>query len=277
MFANKSLTSLRSLSILPILFLYTALFYSLHRLIFVVWNWSFFTHQPFSEVFYSFLHGLPFDFSVISILTIPVFLLEIIFIFWRQQKIKSAVLVFLYVILQIPMMILNIADSEYVSFTGRRFTYDSLFVFREVPGKFWQIVGVYQSLFIVGLMIIFSYVFIVYRVFRNQYGKHNQFQNQLGIAKVSIIIFAGFVLLAVLARGGLQKKPLGFAHAQLYALPMMNNLVLNSGFTFLQSSQRKPLYRSHFLSDHDQMKSLLNGSLSGVSLDIPKTSKKTWC
>jgi phosphoglycerol transferase MdoB-like AlkP superfamily enzyme len=78
--------------------------------------------------------------------------------------------------------------------------------------------------------------------------------------------FALFMILAIGARGGLQKKPIGFAHAQIFSLPMMNNLVLNSSFTILQTVKRKSLERSEFFESQEQMLAAMNGHLPGPSL-----------
>lgn len=239
-------------------------YYSLHRLVFLFWNWSLFKNQDFLQLLWALMNGLRFDLSAVATLALPCFLLALILWPWQQHRWLRVIPAGIYVFLQIPLMIINIGDAEFVSFMGRRFTYEALFTFRELPGKFWQIAFSYLGLFCVGVILIFSFLYFSYRSFNQS--ASTQKKSQLQLTHKLGLAFLSFLVLFLSARGGLQKKPLGFAHGQVFAQPMMNNLVLNSAFTLMQSSRKESLQRYQFFTDKEVVLKNLNGALSGPSL-----------
>jgi phosphoglycerol transferase MdoB-like AlkP superfamily enzyme len=85
--------------------------------------------------------------------------------------------------------------------------------------------------------------------------------------------FLCIALSVVGIRGGLQSKPLHFVNANVFTAPLLNNLVLNSSFTFIKSYGAKALPHDQYFSDKNEMLSYLNGSMQGSLLEghRPKT------
>ena len=232
--------------------LLTLVFYSLERLQFLLWNWSYFQSQPLSEILLAFLQGLRFDLSAVAILAVIPF-----FSFWCWQMLdrsplsrpKQRGLLGLYLVFQLPTMVLNLADAEFINFLGRRYTFDALFFFREIPGKFWRLLSFYWKLNLINLCLLTGFCFLCLWWLPRVVPARNW-----NLKKTGAWGFAVLASLVIALRGGLQSKPIGFAHAQVFAQPMMNSLVLNSSFTFLQTIKRKSLPRENYFSSEEMLK-----------------------
>lgn len=193
-------------------------------------------------------------------------LLALVMIPWGKSLKARTLFVVVFILFQLPLMLLNLGDVEFINFLGRRYTYDALFLLREVPGKSLNLILHYWYLCIIHAIFIVGYVFAIF-----QTRKISPFEVQ-GLAltpKRSLKVLLGVVIVASLLiglRGGLQKKPIGFAHAQVFLNPAMNNLLLNTPFVFLQTIKRQSLPRDKFFEDQNEMLSYLNGSVTAPSL-----------
>ena len=77
-----------------------------------------------------------------------------------------------------------------------------------------------------------------------------------------IFIFLGLLISIVLARGGLQMKPISFVDAKAVEHPFAHQVVLNSTFTFLTSLGKKTMQKHIYFPESEVTKHLnLNTSL----------------
>lgn len=236
----------------------TLVFYAIVRALFLIWSFPSFQGLPAGDIALTFLYGLRFDLSAIAWLAIPAFLVQ--GLAWLMGRRWSAAVTALFLLFQWPFLAMNFVDVEYVQFTGRRFTLEQARVAGEVQGKFWATMLSMPGLFSVGIcgLALFAAACLLWR-------KHfDREARPFGRAREVGILLALFLGIAILARGGIQKKPIGFAHAQVFANPSLNHLSLNSSFTFLQSIRRTPLPREHYMPTADMLASM-NGRLPGES------------
>ncbi len=251
-------------------FLLAFVFYSIERLQFLLWNRDFFQHQPSTEILRAFLQGLRFDLAAVSIISALPF---VIFgmadlIQFRGHKSEAPLsqkrvraLLFIFLVFHVPFMVMNLGDAEFVNFLGRRFTFDALFFLREVPGKFSNLFSYYWKLNAVNLLILTAFCALNLVWLPKKLAN----LNRLSLKKNLSAGLGIFVCLGIASRGGLQSKPLNFAHAQIFLNPSMNNLVLNSPFAFIQTLRRQSLPRSQFFSNQ-QMLRILKSSSSEKSM-----------
>ncbi len=256
-------------------FLITLGFYSLSRLQFLFWNWSFYHQQSFMDLAQAFWHALRFDLSAIAILSAIPFLLFWILSLFRQKPLSLANkrwLLGLFVLFQLPTMIVNLGDAEFIHFLGRRYTFDALFLFREIPGKFWGLLLSYWQLNLIDFVILALFVFVT--VFWLSRKTPDVSLKRRKTLAVGFTLFAG---LFICSRGGLQSKPINFAHAQIFVQPMMNSLVLNSSFTLIQTVKRQSLPRDRFFTSEEMLHwlrfkqgetSMLEGHRPGVKPNV---------
>lgn len=172
---------------------------------------------------------------------------------------------------QLLGLILCLGDTEFVNFLGRRFTFDALFFLQEVPGKFWSTATAYWPLSLTALLFLTVYVWILWR-WIPRYAQLLSDVSQKYVVRSwqkFLWVVVGLVVAVISARGGLQNKPINFAHSQVFAIPAMNNLVLNSSFSFIQTIRRQSLPRDHFFAQPNDMLRLLNGYSAQSSMRLP--------
>jgi phosphoglycerol transferase MdoB-like AlkP superfamily enzyme len=236
------------------LFFYTGL-----RALYLIWNHALYGNFSASDLALAFLHGLRFDLSAVAILTAPALLLQIGAVIFRRDWKRIVVTVFL--LFQVPFLLLNLFDTEYVQFTGRRFTISLIKIVMGAQGQIWTTISAYGGLLAIAVLISASFCFLSWRWMKS--ARPLTGERKLHFAGA----FLGLVLAVVAARGGLQSKPLGFAHAQVFANPVMNHLTMNSTFSFVQSLRRAPLPREHHMSS-EEMRAKMNGSAPGETVWI---------
>lgn len=232
-------------------------FFAILRIAFLFWNWAQFQTLSVPELGRGFLLGLRFDLAAALILLSPWLLLSLILTAGARGR-KISEMLFsgwsfaLYTLLTLPFWVLNIIDIEFVNFVGRRFTAGSLFIFREFRGGGAQsFITPYWHWIIAELLVLYFF----YRV-QWKFWRRTPRPTKTHWVGFNVIIL---ILAVIGARGGLQKKPLSFVHANIFVTPLQNNLVLNSSFTILRSLKKETLARESFFQDQNQLRNLLNG------------------
>lgn len=238
-----------------ILFLLALVLYSLFRLEFLLWNWAQYKQSPWADLLFAFLVGLRFDLSTHCYLSLPLFFLA--FLPW-SDRFWSRVAFGLFFTLHFPLMILNIVDIEFINFVGRRFTKQSLFIFNEAQGKVESLVGSYIPMFLLQMGFFVLFFLLAWKKL-SQTSLEVPAANPGRSYRWIVLSFAVFVFFIVGSRGGLQKKPISFVDANVFAAPVLNNLVLNSSFTVLKSLSKDPVTREKFFKNKDEFLPYLNG------------------
>jgi phosphoglycerol transferase MdoB-like AlkP superfamily enzyme len=238
---------------------------SLVRLQYLVWNFAQFQGQSVARVAFAFLVGLRFDAAAVAWLNLP--LLLFVLVPWPsawERGVRGGLLA-LAVLIHVPFLLFNLVDVEFVNFVGRRMTADVLFLLGEAQGKAGGFVAAYgwlmafNSLFF--LLLGFGIWWVLFRwiPFRPSVFPSGRVARSL----FAFLVVCGFV---VASRGGLQNKPVSFVDANLFAAPLLNNLVLNTSFNLLKNLNQENLPRAKYFENRDEMLALLNGSVAGPSL-----------
>lgn len=201
---------------------------------------------------------------MIAVCALPVFLISPLFLIERLKKFERPVTVGLFVGLQFPLHVFNMGDAQFFSFIGRRSSFQTLYLFRELQGKFWESLFINAGYTVLCLFLTFVFFFLLFK--DSWYHKIKLVTHPLAPMKKWIGNALVFFLLFVLARGGVQTKPLNFAHAQVFANPALNNLVLNSGFTMLNTINKTGTAKEKYFTSDEEMLSYLNGSFGQGSL-----------
>ena len=242
------------------LFLWALLFYLFARTEFLVWNWAQFKSKPIVDLCWAFVVGLRFDISAILVSLIPAILIS----FWPwtsgQWRRWQVTTFWVYAPFALAFAIMNLGDSEFVNFVGRRFTYDAFFIVSEIPGKFGGIFQTYLVLFSVNIVVMFLYVYGSWLILkRRSVPRLSSVSDRSEAPFYLTAVLTMIVLVVIGVRGGLQKKPMNVVTAHIFATPILNNLVLNSTYTFIKSFGAETVSREVFFSDRDQMLKYLNG------------------
>jgi phosphoglycerol transferase MdoB-like AlkP superfamily enzyme len=227
--------------------------YSFLRFSFLVWNWGLFKSIGFQDIAKAMFIGLRFDACAMAILFLPLFLISWILPLIIPVRIVKPIWVGVLALLQIPFLVLNIIDIEFFNFAGRRFTLSSLFIFQEAQGKMAGFFTTYIPGCVAGTLLIIGYLWWVNRVVKKSELVVNFKFKHFGYHFLILII------LVIFGRGGVQQKPIDFVDASLFNAPVLNNLVLNSTFSLIKSSDKDKLPQVQFFTKDEEYIPLLNG------------------
>lgn len=209
------------------------LFLAVFRLLFLL------THRPLvgdsaiSTVLQSFLVGLKFDSAVLSYVILPLFLFSMLpFIKFSSRKTQRVFVCLLTVIFGI-FFLMSSADIRYFDVFGSRMNY-WLVEYIQYPGMFLYSSATdpgFWKLFLLWLAAT-ALFFLIIRKTINRIAEINFSAGLINRIVCSIIAVA---LLVLGIRGGLGIKPLDWGAAFHCDNPFLNQLSLNSVYTFAHS------------------------------------------
>jgi phosphoglycerol transferase MdoB-like AlkP superfamily enzyme len=183
----------------------------------------------FDLVTFIYLNGI---FILLHLLPFPV----------RDHKIFQKILFILYLLFNIPVIIIELIDIAYYPFNNKRMSSDITGVASAgLRNSFRFMIDYWYLLF---LLIFFIYIISFYypRFKKKGIVKYNYF---LQVA----LFFVGAGLCVIGARGGVQTIPITPANTADHTEIKFAPLVLNSTYSILYSLQRKGVEEKHYLSD----------------------------
>lgn len=213
------------------------LLFSFCRWMLYLLNTSFFPNLHLFESLRLYGYGLRFDLVVLAYANIPVVLYYTLPFKWTYNRKPQLIIDFYYVFVNSLIVVLNLIDTIYFRFIGKRMT-SELFQFfgdkDENIGIVGQLLVDYWYMVLFGILSIFLIIAVakISRLEKN---------NDTGSAKwrtgqiINLLIMTPLTVLA--CRGGLQPKPLKTIDALQYAEPHHVPIVLNTPFTIVKSSQ----------------------------------------
>ncbi|MFP5520550.1 MAG: LTA synthase family protein [Bdellovibrionia bacterium] len=223
--------------------LWALLVYILIRIEFFIWNHSSFAKLSSYELLVAWASGLRFDLSSVAAVSLPVFLIVILPTPQRWARFHLELSRWFFVLLHSLFFVINQVDVEFVNFVGRRFSYEGLFILSEIPGKMGGFLSTYGMLFFVNTLMLVCFVWAIFKV---PLLTHQRF---FSFWKSGALLLCSLVLMIVAIRGGLQRKPLTFVNANVSSVPMVNNFVLNSTFTFIKGFSQLKLKEHDFFEN----------------------------
>ena len=239
-------------------------FHTFTRLTFLLWNWKEYSNLKFIEIGFAFIEGLRFDLSATATFLVPAVLVGLVLKPVISKRALNSLIFISFFIFLIPALALNFIDIEMINFVGRRFSWSTLFIFREVGGKGTGYFKDYGAMIIFVLLVLGLVTWLIkYWIFTvSEQGP----EEKSNLKKHYAWGFLFSIGMVISVRGGLQLKPLSFTHAQIFASSWLNNLVMNSSFSVIKSAKQGPLTEWHFFENENQRLGFLNGSLLGPSL-----------
>lgn len=214
---------------------------SLTRIIFYLFN-----IESFPEAgVWDFILGIFFDIITVCLLFLPFVIIGLMpltkILKWKNIFLKSY-----FHLLNSSMLALNLMDIEYFEYTNKRSTFD-LFSILAAGEDFNQLFTTFLSQF---WYIIFIFLILI-AVSEWLYRKTNFIKNESYNWKKSLINFSIFVpLLIILARGGMQLKPIGPIEAARFGNPQNTALVLNTTFTMIKSFGKEQLELKNYFDEN---------------------------
>ena len=223
--------------------------YQLLRLAFLLANLPTFNQIPVDELSLAFYHGLRFDFSAILLINIPFIFFSLAPAGILHRAKYQRFLKILYFTVNVPFILLNLVDTEYFKFIGRRSTNEVTTITQDILAQAGQLMQHYWYIWVILIIVVFALNFL--------YPEKFPFQPQNGRRKFWQVVFLTLVIV-IFIRGGIQYKPIRVSSAFDYEPPVLGNLVLNSTFTFIRSLNKKPIERVRYFTSPQELLQTLN-------------------
>lgn len=227
------------------------LVYTICRMIFYLFNMDYFAEATGGQLSYAFLLGLRFDLTAIFAINSLYIIASLLPFNFQKRAGYNLFLKILYLALNLPLLYLNIIDSEYFKYTGKRTTFDVLLFYSDIQDQAGQL---FFSYWYISLLVLIAGL-ILWRFY----------PEKTSLTKVKINKLSGvFLLLLTLGinflfiRGSFGKRPITPKNAFELSPSKLGHLVLNTPFSFLYTIQAKGVEGKRYFSDSEELLPLLN-------------------
>jgi phosphoglycerol transferase MdoB-like AlkP superfamily enzyme len=207
------------------------------RLVFFTFNYDYFSNYPFADVIQVFWNGMRFDTTTLVYTNGIIWLLTLWPGDWKFSKSAHRITLTLFVLMNSFILLLNLIDSGYFPFSGKRSGMEFWSIQGDSAGMIWVYIKSYWHLFIIWLSLTVAAAYFYPTLHDSTAG------NKVREWSV-LIIFAA--VMGIGARGTLRLKPLNPADAIRYThadlVPVALNTPFQMIFTWQQSSAEQVTY-----------------------------------
>ncbi|HNQ61267.1 MAG TPA: sulfatase-like hydrolase/transferase [Bacteroidia bacterium] len=234
------------------------LFMSVCRLLFLIFNFSYFHEYAFFSLVTAFFYGLRFDITVTVILCLPFIILHLLPFQFFYSKIYQAVVKVLFFVPAFFMLLMNCIDMGLFRFAGKRITADIFGIMNygedisnTIPAMvldFWHLLLILLGLFFLLFLLYNKIAIFDQGAIGQSSAKRNSFYTFSLHIIVVALVFIGF-------RGGIQYKPIHILTATKYGTGPIASLVLNSPFTFVKTFGKSTLNKVEYY-DQETLQSI---------------------
>ena len=241
--------------------------YFISRIFFFINNFSSFNVTESTSWIIPFIESLRYDLSILLYINSLVLLLIFFPFNLRLKKWYQKLVSIVFLIVNIPFIILNNIDIEFFQYNQKRITsdfVDLLLLGNDTAQVLPSYILTYWPILLLTLFQV--YILVKYSNFepKSVISNFKSFSNSLLIFLMSVLFFV------VGARGGLQLKPINTINAGELSNPIFSNLILNTPFTFLHSFKSEKLFPYNYFSDEE-----LNNTIS-LNRNYPSEKQKKY-
>jgi len=213
------------------------LIYSVSRVLFLVFNFQSYNQVPVSELLMAFAVGLRFDIAAICRVNSVFILLSILPVSFFMKAWYQRVLKVVFLLSNVPFLIVNVVDYEYFKFIGQRSTLSLLDMGADIPDQIGQLSFHYWYLVAAGILLIFLLYYFLPG--RSMVPANTQAAAPLGTRVRNFLVMVVVVALAVLGgRGGWQERRLATGLAEVNDKESLGHLALNSTYTVINTPRK---------------------------------------
>ena len=252
--------------VLAIRILLAIFFFMVCRIIFYVYNLSYFTDISFVQLLKIFKGGWVFDLSVLLLLNAAFSLSQLVPFKFRHHPIYQKIALWLHIIPVALGIIVNLADTVYYQVTLKRTTSA---IFQQFANE--KYMGRLLITFLVDYwyMLVFAVVLIGLFYWTNKKIKVEPAPETKPIPYLSIHTFL-FLGITALNIGGIRgdfkqtTRPITLSNASQYInKPSERAIVLNTPFALIRSSSKKPLKKVHYFNSIEEQSKYYTAFHSG--------------
>ena len=225
------------------------LLYTFCRLLFFLFNQKAFENAEWTNLLLAFIYGLRFDLSIIFSSNLPFIFLSILPFSFQGSKKWNSFLKILFVVVNVPLLLMNMADVEYYKFTLKRTGYDVIGIMGDVGTQSIQLSLHYWY---IPLIVILFLVLLI-----KLYGKDKAEGQKIKPLYAWSVLPLVIGLSIVLIRGGFQYKPLKPDHAFVLTPNVLGNLVLNTPYNFFTTLSFPRVENVSYYKTEEEVKNVI--------------------
>lgn len=218
--------------------------YSFIRLYFFLSNYPYFSDASASSLIKSFILGLRFDLISVTVINLPFILLSLVPIRQLSTEGYQRFLKIWFLLTNIPFIFLNLSDSEYFKFTGKRSTFDLLRMADDIINQALQLMINYWPV----PALTIAAAILIYTCYPSLSSVKKDKKN--AVYTPYIVLALAIPLCILIIRGTTDKRPITLKQAFTITPVKLGHLVLNTPFSFLYTIQSKSIEtKNYFHSD----------------------------
>lgn len=226
------------------------LLFSFCRWMLYLLNTSFFPNLHLFESLRLYGCGLRFDLIVLAYLNIPVILYYTLPFSWISNRKPQLIIDIYYVFINSVAVTLNLVDSIYFRFIGKRMTSELFQFFGDKDENISGIIG--QLAIDYWYMVLFSIlsimlIIVISKITRIRKDENTSKKGWIIWQCASLLIMTPLTIMG--CRGGTQKKPLKMIDALQYTEPHHVPIVLNTPFTIAKGGKSQTLQELHLVEN----------------------------
>lgn len=230
--------------------------YSFSRALFLAFNYQTYEQISLREILLSFGVGLRFDVAAICRINSPFIVLSMLPFAFVGKAGYQRFLKVVFLLTNVPFLILNVVDYEYLKFIGQRSTLNLLDMGADIPNQIGQLSYHYWYLAAISILFILA----LYIFFRD--GRPSRSASSEGVKTADwfrdVVTLIVVVTLAVIGgRGGWQHRRLTTALAEMSDRESLSHLALNSTYTLINSQSKcdaTSIAPLHYFATDDALK-----------------------
>jgi len=241
------------------LFIVTFLLF-ISRIIFYLFNSSYFPPMGFWSASGLFFNGFRFDVATVLLLNIPFIFFYLLPLRGKNRPLPRRILKALFVIVNGLALLLNTADMVYFRFSNSRlnaeiFSYlgtgdDFFHLLPDYIRDFWQVVLL--TAFFIWLLLRFYHPT---KTFKNK--SYREQGRGVHLAQLPWSLMVAFLFIAG-ARGGLQQKPINQVSAAKYAGAQYTPLIINTPFNIIKTLGNDAIGEANYIESDQDLLSVFN-------------------
>ena len=235
--------------------------YTLQRALFFAINYQTLDQIPALILLQALWEGVRFDLCVIATVNVPLLAAHLSgesvathLNLDRYRTRLSDLISLVFLLVNIPLIVFGIVDSQLFAFTGRRISLETFAIGGDIKSQSLSILIQYWPLTLSGLMFLGLFAWQTIQ------RRSETFSLDFPTRRRTIINFWIFAAASFLAiRGGWQTKPLAPAHAYQWQPAPLANFVLNSGITLLRSPSSRAPRKFNDFKDMNEIRQIVMG------------------
>jgi phosphoglycerol transferase MdoB-like AlkP superfamily enzyme len=209
--------------------------YTIARGLFLAFNFQSYQQVSLPDIVYAFLVGLRVDVAAICRINSVFILLSLLPFAFVTKPNYQRFLKALFLVSNVPFLILNVVDFEYHKFTGQRSSLSLLDMGGDISSQIGQLSFHYWYLVALAVLINFALYYFFPRAAPSQAPVVRKSIRVAGdLAALTVAVF----LTIIGARGGWQSHPLTPARAAIGDNENLSQLALNSTYTMINGNHK---------------------------------------